>query len=172
VQREEAVRVADVATRADTRLLAHERQLGVSLMSLLPDNVDVAVGSPIEDRPGVWAVAGNSLYEVVAGTHVAPPSNDRSTEITCRRRELDPSQATVSVRERVYARTGAGIVRERRWKITLTPDDEPILVDGEQTMRGGFEADQAVPPSEQLARGLARALGFAIPHDDVGQREY
>jgi hypothetical protein len=172
MQREEALRVAGVATRADIRLLGHERQLGASLMSLLPDDVDVAVGSPIEDRPGVWAVAGGSLYEVVAGTYVAAPATDRATEITCSRRTLDPAKATVSVRERVGPRVGGGIVRERRWEFRLAADEEPIVLESEQTMRGGFEAERAVPPAEQLARALARALGFGVPEEDVGQGEY
>lgn len=172
MQRDEALRVAGLATRADMRLLRHERQLGASLISLLPDGVDVAAGSPIEDRPGVWAIAGSSLYEVEIGEYVVPPANDPATEITCSRRVLDPTQALVTVRERVGARPGSAIVRERRWEFTLAVGEEPVVIETEQTMRGGFEADRAMSPSEQLARALARALGFAVPEEDIGRQEY
>lgn len=154
------------------RLLRHEAQLAASLMSLLPDAVDAASSSPIDERPGVWILAGESLYEIDVGHYVVPPANDPATEITCRRRALDSSQAAVSVRERIAAHRGGGIVRSRRWEFVVAPSDDAVVIESEQTMRGGFESDRAASLEEQFARALARALGFAIPDEDVGQQAY
>lgn len=171
MEHDTAVRVSSAATRADPRLLRHERQLAVSLMSLLPDAFEAAAASAREDVPGVWVVAGDTLYEVEVGEYVAPPANDRATEITCRRRAIDPRQARVSVCERVAARPGA-IVRTRRWEFALGDADEVIVIETEQVIRGGFAEDEVAGADEELARALARAAGFAVPAEDVGQNQY
>jgi hypothetical protein len=171
MQRETATLIAGSATQSDMRLLRHERQLATTLMSLLPDDA-TAAGTPIEDPPGVWAIAGNSLYLIEIGEYVVPPVNDSATEITCRRRAIDPATARVSVRERVGSRQGGGIVRERRWEFVLAEAEEPIVIETEEVIRGGFAADGTVPAEEELARAFARAAGFAVPADDVGAAEY
>jgi hypothetical protein len=171
MQGQAAKRIARIATQSDMRLLRHERQLATTMMSLVPDGV-VAAGSPLEDPPGVWAVIGTSLYTVDVGEHLVPPVNDPATEITCSQRAIDPSAARVMVRERVGMRDGVGIIRTRRWHFALWDGEEPIVIETEELIRGGFAAEEGAPPEEEFARALAHAAGFAIPADDVGAAEY
>ncbi len=63
-------------------------------------------------------------------------------------------------------------MRQRRWEFVLTAGEEPFIVETEQTMRGGFPDERVPSPQEELARELARALGFAIPAEDASQSEY
>jgi hypothetical protein len=172
MQRDNALRIASTATQADTRLMRHEHQLAASLMSLLPDDIVTAAPSPRDDSLGVWAIAGNSLYEVDIGEYFVPPANDPATEITCRTRTIDPMEARVTVSERVGQPPGGAIIRNRRWEFVLAAGEDAIIIETEQAMRGGFQADQVAPADELLARALARAGGFAVPDDDVGQGEY
>jgi hypothetical protein len=63
-------------------------------------------------------------------------------------------------------------VRQRRWEFILGTGEEVIVVETEQTMRGGFPDERLPSAEEELARALARALGFGIPSEDAGQPEY
>jgi hypothetical protein len=152
------------------RLLRHEAQLMVSLMSLVED-VDAAIPRSPDEPPGLRAVAGDVLYDLKVGTRPAGPARDPATEITLCSRRLDPLTARVQVTESVLPVGGGALVRFRRWEFALGPEDE-IVIETEQTMRGGFEDERRPTLQEAFARTLARALSFAVPADDLGQGEY
>jgi hypothetical protein len=170
VDRLRARAVIQPVVAADIRLLRHESQLVASLMSLI-DDVDAAVPRTPDEEMGLLAVAGDVLYDLEVGTRPAGPARDPATQITLSSRRLDPTTARVHVTESVLPVGGGALVRFRRWKFALAAEDE-IVIETEQTMRGGFEHERHPTLPETFARTLARTLGFAVPADDLGQGEY
>jgi len=171
MQREKAMRLASAVTQTDGELVPYRQQIAVALMSLLPDDVSAFAASPSSTAPGVWAISEGSLYQVLVNTYEREPGQNPPAQITCGRRPLDPGGAIVSVRERLAGR-GQATVRQRRWEFILAAGEEAIVVETEQTMRGGFPDERRPSAQEELARALARALGFGIPSEDAGQPEY
>jgi hypothetical protein len=171
MQREQAMRLAGAAAQAYSELVQFRQQMAVALMSLLPDGVSAIAVSPDAAAPGIWAVSESSFYRVLVDTYEQEETGDRLVQITCDRRALVAGEATISVRERLEWR-GQATVRQRHWEFTLAVNERAIFVETEQLMRGGFPDERGTPPEEELARALARALGFAIPSEDIGQNEY
>jgi hypothetical protein len=170
VDRQRANAVIQPVVAADIRLLRHESQLVVSMMSLI-DDVDAAVPRAPDEKMGLLAVAGDVLYDFEVSTRPAGPGRDPATQITVGSRRLDATTAHVQVTESVLQVGDGALVRFRRWEFALAPDDD-LVIETEQTMRGGFEDERRPTLHERFARTLARALGFAVPEDDLGQGEY
>jgi hypothetical protein len=67
VDRQRASAVIQPVVAADIRLLRHESQLVVSMMSLI-DDVDAAVPRAPDEKMGLLAVAGDVLYDFEVST--------------------------------------------------------------------------------------------------------
>lgn len=126
--------------------------------SLIPD-CDAACGfGPIEE-PAVLAVAAGALLTLtlVSATDEAP------AKLVVERHRVDPERGRVRLEESYI--DGPRPIRRRRWTLVINRDAEPLEIETEQLRSRGFEDELRPPPTEKVARAIARQLGYDIEDD-------